>query len=415
MTLAEHTLLNIINSLLLGKYIVVHCADAQWKHLRKEKGFPRDMFTFNKAGRIVGVEMDDYFIDALRGERKSKSNVTLPHDHTKKWDPLKTDMMYMAISCEISNPTIEAIIVIRKGIRETLLSDNISSIAIGHKEKRKREITYETVLSRTDIEESLYISLICGARSKYSRLAELLFFLVCALETSFTHVTLWIIHSCKHFPLRPLINFYTSRFGMIYPNTTPSPSRPFYQVIDTSGSPLIKPFVMFQRRKNIVLHGLQTLSQISELPIRIVEKTPPVSDTFNVTEKNGEEAVDEEHLSESDISTDDYGDEDEDFQEASSSVDELENVNITKRTTRSSSKLCSPIQTSSAIAQQTKSPKQLSQPDSPQQNVKSPKYKPKAHNTPLTQSQRITRSMTNSTSHVVDSLTIPLNKLNINK
>ena len=108
------------------------------------------------GGVLKGVQLDQHYVDELRDEERGRErdhdDFSLARDHTQCWVPQETDMMYMAISffypllpCmpsypldfplssidlkyilrETSTPTIEAIIVVRKGDREYLLTDNI--------------------------------------------------------------------------------------------------------------------------------------------------------------------------------------------------------------------------------------------------------------------------------------------------
>ncbi len=100
---------------------------------------------------------------------------------------------------------------------------------------------------------------------------QLLFFFVCSVETQFTDVMLWVLLSRKKFPQQKLIKLYTSRYGLIYPKTTPSIIHPFYLVTHPDGSHVNCPFVLFQKRELVVAHALRELTDLRELPIRILE------------------------------------------------------------------------------------------------------------------------------------------------
>eukprot|EP00026_Physarum_polycephalum_P010032 Phypoly_transcript_10176.p1 GENE.Phypoly_transcript_10176~~Phypoly_transcript_10176.p1 ORF type:complete len:435 (+),score=64.96 Phypoly_transcript_10176:181-1305(+) len=373
--------------------------------------------------------MDNDFIEVLRGGEDKLGKFVLPSDYTQKWDPRTTDMMYMAISCETDQPKIEAIIVFSLGAREHLLYENIQSISVGHKEKRLREITYKTVMSREDIENSLYVALVAGARSKYSRVSELLFFFVCALETSFSYVTLWIIHSRRLFPLQPLIHLYTTRFGMIYPQTTPSPSRPFYQVLQPDGEPVLAPFVMFQKRENVIAHGLRTLAQISELPLRKLEEIfdEDLDDVNNIDVVDGADGTGDDvaqhfdQFSESE-SEDDLRSDDDEYKLDRSELGKLEKMEkarawqarpITRRSSANSpnwsptsmDQLAKPI---GANWGKGKSHKTKTEGRSPKPKSPLPK---KPSRTLQSQSKRITRSMKNLSTE--DNLSVSFNNLNL--
>lgn len=100
---------------------------------------------------------------------------------------------------------------------------------------------------------------------------QLLFFFVCAVETQFKDVMLWVLLSRKKYPQQKLIKLYTSRYGLIYPKTTPSIIHPFYLVTHPDGSHENCPFVLFQKRELVVAHALRELAELRELPIRTLE------------------------------------------------------------------------------------------------------------------------------------------------
>lgn len=86
---------------------------------------------------------------------------------------------------------------------------------------------------------------------------------------------LWIITSRKNHPLQPLISLYSSRFGLTYPFSKPSPSKPFFRVLHPSGVDIPAPFIMFQTRKHVVRHGLAELTKLDSLSLRVFVPDEP--------------------------------------------------------------------------------------------------------------------------------------------
>jgi len=178
-------------------------------------------------------------------------------------------------------------VVIRIGYREKLLVENIACIEKGTKVRGKQP-TYEVVMSSEEIHRSLYFSCICGANSRYKPLSEILFYFVCAYETRFSDVLLWVLQSQKRYPQQSLVSLYSSRYGLIYPHPTPHTSRPFFRVTQPDGQTHYKPFVMFRKREDIVLHALRELAQVEALAVREVPEGGVEYIALNEAEGEGE-------------------------------------------------------------------------------------------------------------------------------